>query len=156
MWIYEKKLQYPCNIKKTDLRVAKVLAAQYGGPDSELSAGVRYLTQRYSMPTASCKASLTDIGTEEMAHWEMIGTMIAQLMRNATPAQVKAAGMEAYFTEHKNGVFPCDGNGVAWTAGYIACTGDPVADLTDVRYAKSLLVSKVALQAELFVLVIYQ
>lgn len=131
MWVYQKKLQHPVNIRKPDLRMAKCLLAQYGGPDSELSAGIRYLNQRYSMPNDVCKSILTDIGTEELAHWEIIGTMIHQCMRGATLASIKAAGMDGFYTMHDCGLFPCDPNGVPFTTAYIACTGDPVADLTE-------------------------
>ena len=131
MWIYEKKLQFPVRIRKPDLRMAKALLAQYGGPDSELAAGIRYLNQRYSMPNDVCKSVLTDIGTEELAHWEMIGTMIHQCLRCATIAGIRASGMEGFYTIHDCGLFPCDPNGVPFTAAYIACTGDPVADLTE-------------------------
>jgi spore coat protein JC len=131
MWIYEKKLQFPVNITRPDLRIAKVLMAQYGGPDSELSAGVRYLTQRYTMPNSCTKATLNDIGTEELAHWEMIGTMIYQCMRGATIEQIRAAGLDPYYVQHGHAVYPADANGVPWTAAYIQATGDPVTDLTE-------------------------
>ncbi|HWR22924.1 MAG TPA: manganese catalase family protein, partial [Feifaniaceae bacterium] len=103
MWIYEKKLQYPVNICTPDVRMAKLLMAQYGGPDSELAAGVRYLTQRFSMPDNRCRATVNDIGTEELAHWEMIGTMIYQCMRGASIADIKAAGLAGYYTMHDHG-----------------------------------------------------
>ncbi len=129
MWIYEKKLQYPVKICTPDVRMAKMLLAQYGGPDSELAAGLRYLTQRFSMPDNRCRATLNDIGTEELAHWEMIGTMIYQCIRGASMAELKAAGLDGYYTLHNHGVYPCDPNGVPFTATYVACTGDPIADL---------------------------
>lgn len=131
MWIYQKMLQYPVNITRPDLRMAKSLFAQYGGPDSELAAGLRYLTQRYSMPIDRCRATLTDIGTEELGHWEMIGTMIFQCMRGATMDQIKAAGLAGYYTMHSKGIYPADPNGVPFTSSYIACTGDPIADITE-------------------------
>lgn len=129
MWIYEKKLEYPVNIRKKDLKMAKYLMAQYGGPDSELGACVRYLNQRYTMPDDKGKALLTDIGTEEMAHLEMIAAMIYQLMKGATTDEIKAAGLGGYFTEHDGGLFPADPMGIPWTSAYIETTGDFIADL---------------------------
>lgn len=129
MWIYEKKLEYPVNIRKKDLKMAKYLMAQYGGPDSELAACVRYLNQRYTMPDDKGKALLTDIGTEEMAHLEIIATMIFQLMQGASIDEIKAAGMGGYFTEHDSGLFPADPMGIPWTAAYIETSGDFIADL---------------------------
>ena len=131
MWIYEKRLEYPVHITKPDPRMAKLLMAQYGGPDSELGAGLRYLTQRYSMPDDRIRATLTDIGTEEIAHWEMIATMITQCMQGASLEELSAAGLDGYYTMHGTGVFPADPNGVPFTSAYIACTGDPIADLSE-------------------------
>ena len=131
MWIYEKRLEYPVNITKPDLRMAKLLMALYGGPDSELGAALRYLTQRYSMPDDRVKATLTDIGTEELAHYEMIGTMIRQCMQGATCAELDQAGLAGYYVMHNHGVFPVDPNGVPFTTAYIQCTGDPLADITE-------------------------
>ncbi|MBR3298355.1 MAG: manganese catalase family protein [Clostridia bacterium] len=130
MWIYQKKLEFPVNIKNPDLRMAKYLMAQYGGPDSELGAGCRYLTQRFSMPDDRVRATLNDIGTEELAHWEMIGVMILQSMRGASLAELESAGLLGYYTLHNHGVFPADPNGVPFSASYIECTGDPIADIT--------------------------
>ena len=131
MWIYKKKLEYPVNIKKRDLKMAKYLMAQYGGPDSELGACLRYLNQRYTMPDNRGKALLTDIGTEEMAHAEMISTMIYQLTKGATLEEMKAAGLESQYTEHGYGIYPTDSNGVPFTVAYFAVTGDPLADLAE-------------------------
>ena len=131
MWIYEKKLEHPVKIKNKDLKMAKALMAQYGGPDSELSASIRYLSQRYTMPTGKSKALLTDIGTEELAHVEMIAAMIYQLTRNATPEELKAAGLEGFYTQHDSAIYPADANGVPWTAAYIQSMGDPVTDITE-------------------------
>ncbi|HPF53929.1 MAG TPA: manganese catalase family protein [Eubacteriales bacterium] len=131
MWIYEKQLEYPVNITKPDPRMAKLLLAQYGGPDSELGAALRYLTQRYSMPDDRVRATLTDIGTEELAHWEMLGTMIRQCMQGLSTCELDAAGLSGYYVMHDHGVFPADPNGVPFTSSYIACTGDPVADLVE-------------------------
>ena len=131
MWKYDKKLQYPINIKSKDLKFAKVLVTQYGGSNGELAAALRYLNQRYTMPDDKGRALLTDIGTEELAHVEMIGTMISQLLSNATLEEIKEAGLESHYAEHKKGLFPTDSNGVPFTASYIATTGDPIADLEE-------------------------
>lgn len=129
MWVYEKKLEHPVKIKSKDLRMAKFLTAQYGGPDGELSASIRYLNQRYTMPTGKSKALLTDIGTEELAHVEIIASMIYQLTKDATPEELKAAGLGGHYTQHDHALFPEDANGVPWTAAYIQALGDPVTDL---------------------------
>ena len=131
MWAYEKRLQYPINIKKKDLRMAKLLVTQYGGSNGELAAALRYLNQRYTMPDDKGKALLTDIGTEELAHVEMIQTMISQLMQDATIEEIKKAGLESHYAEHGRGLFPTDSNGVLFTAAYFATTGDPIADLEE-------------------------
>lgn len=131
MWIYQKKLEFPINITMPDLRIAKALMAQYGGPDSELGAGMRYLTQRFSMPDDRIRATLNDIGTEEIAHWEMIGAMILQTMENASLSEIEAAGLTGYYTIHGRAVYPADPNGVPFTASYIQATGDPVADIAE-------------------------
>ena len=129
MWIYEKRLQYPVRITAPDPRMAKLLLAQYGGPDSELGAGLRYLSQRYSMPDNRCFAALTDIGTEELAHWEMIATMIHQCLRGASGSALRDAGMEGYHALHGAGAFPASPGGTPFTSAYVAITGDPIADL---------------------------
>lgn len=129
MWYYEKKLQYPANVTGKDLNMAKYLFAQYGGPDSELSAAIRYLTQRYTMPIPQAKAVLTDIGTEELAHWEIIGTLIYKLIEGATPDEIRRAGLGDHFAQHNSALYPHDAAGVPWTAAYIQATGDPIADL---------------------------
>jgi spore coat protein JC len=131
MWVYEKKLEHPVNIKSKDLQMAKFLMAQYGGPDGELGASIRYLSQRYTMPTGKTKGLLTDIGTEELAHVEMIAAMIYQLTKNASPEELKGVGLGAYFTEHDNAIFPADANGIPWTGAYIQSIGDPITDLTE-------------------------
>ena len=131
MWAYEKRLQYPIDIKRKNLRFAKALVSQYGGPQGELAAALRYLNQRYTMPDEKGKALLTDIGTEELAHVEMISTMLYQLMKGATIDEIKAAGLEAHYTEHKKSLFPNNADGVPFTAAYISTTGDPIADLTE-------------------------
>jgi len=129
MWVYEKKLEYPVRVSRTDLKMAKYLFAQYGGPDSELSAAVRYLNQRYTIPTNRAKGLLTDIGTEEMAHWEIIATLIYKLTRGVSPEHLEKAGLGAHFTQHDTALFPHDAAGVPWTAAYIQALGDPIADL---------------------------
>lgn len=129
MWIYEKKLEYPVRVDKCDLRMAKYLLAQYGGPDGELSAAIRYLTQRYTMPIDQAKGLLTDIGTEELAHWEILGTMIYKLTKDVPPDKLEEAGLGAYYTQHDRAVYPVDAAGVPWTAACIQADGDPVADL---------------------------
>lgn len=118
MWKYSKKLQYPINIKKKNLKMAKAVISQYGGAQGELGAALRYLNQRYTMPDAKGRALLNDIGTEELAHVEMICTMVYQMMKGATPEELKAAGLEGNYTEHGLALFPTDSNGVAWTASF--------------------------------------
>ncbi|WP_035292852.1 MULTISPECIES: manganese catalase family protein [Clostridiaceae] len=129
MWIYEKKLEYPVKIKSKDLKMAKFLVTQYGGPDGELSAAIRYLNQRYTMPTGKTKGLLTDIGTEELAHVEIICAMIYQLTKDATPDELREAGLGAHYAQHDNALFPSDASGVPWTAAYIQALGDPVTDI---------------------------
>lgn len=131
MWIYEKKLEHPVRVTCPDLKFAKMVIAQYGGPDGELSASLRYLNQRYSMPTDQAKALLTDIGTEELAHMEMIAALVYKLTDGASPEEFKAVGWEGQWVQHDHGLFWTDVNGVPWTAKYIACLGDPITDLTE-------------------------
>ncbi|MEO2508069.1 manganese catalase family protein [Clostridium paraputrificum] len=129
MWYYVKTLQHPVNLKCKDLRMAQLLISQYGGPDGELSAALRYLNQRYSMPTNKSKGLLTDIGTEEMAHVEMIATMANQLMENASIDEIKAAGLDGHYVDHGKALFYTDATGNPWTATYIQAKGDVIADL---------------------------
>jgi len=129
MWVYEKKLQYPAWVEGCDLKIAGLLFAQYGGPDSELSAGIRYLSQRYTMPIPEAKAVLTDIGTEELAHWEIIATLIYKIMDRATPEELKAAGLGAQYIQHGHDVYPHDAAGIPWTAAYIQAIEDPITNL---------------------------
>lgn len=131
MWKYVKTLEYPVNIKKKDLKMAKCLVTQYGGANGELAAAWRYLNQRYTMPDDKGKALLTDIGTEELAHVEIISTMIYQLMKDATLEEIKAAGMDTHYAEHGKSLYPTDANGVPFTVGYFAATGDPLADISE-------------------------
>lgn len=131
MWIYEKKLQYPVRVTRPDVQMAKYLIAQYGGPDGELSAALRYLNQRYTMPTGKAKGLLTDIGTEELAHLEIIATMVYKLLKGVSPEEMRRAGLGSHYAQHDNALFLNDANGVPWTAAYIAALGDPVTDLTE-------------------------
>ena len=131
MFRYEKKLQYPVNIKKKDLRMAKYLVTQYGGANGELGAALRYLNQRMTMPDNKGKALLTDIGTEELGHVEMLETMIYQLMKDATLEELQQAGLDAHYAEHAKALFPTDANGVPFTVAYLATTGDPLADISE-------------------------
>ena len=131
MWKYVKTLEYPVNIKKKDLRMAKYLVTQYGGSNGELAAAWRYLNQRYTMPDDKGKALLTDIGTEELAHVEIISTMIYQLMKDATLDELREAGLDIHYAEHGKGLYPTDANGVPFTVTYFATTGDPVADISE-------------------------
>ena len=131
MWKYVKTLEYPVNIKKKDLRMAKYLVTQYGGANGELAAAWRYLNQRYTMPDDKGKALLTDIGTEELAHVEIISTMIYQLMKDASLDEIKEAGLDSHYAEHGKGLYPTDANGVPFTVMYFATTGDPVADISE-------------------------
>lgn len=128
MWIYEKKLQYPVRVSKCDPRMAKFLIEQYGGADGELAAALRYLNQRYTIPD-KVKGLLTDIGTEEFAHLEMIATMVYKLTKDATPEQLKAAGLGEYYADHDKALFYVNAAGNPWTATYIQAKGDPIADL---------------------------
>ena len=123
MFVYEKKLQYPVRIANPNPQLAAVIISQYGGPDGELGASLRYLSQRYSMPYPELKGLLTDIGTEELGHLEMVGTIVHQLTRTLTQEQIASAGFAPYFVDHTAGVYP--------KAATMAVTGDPIADLTE-------------------------
>ncbi|NPV70212.1 MAG: manganese catalase family protein [Firmicutes bacterium] len=129
MWVYEKKLEIPVRVSIPDPRMAALLITQYGGPDGELGAAVRYLTQRYTMPTGMTRGLLTDIGTEELAHLEVIATMVYKLLEHASIDEIKAAGLDKNYAIRDKAIFPADPNGVPWTAAYIQAHGDPVADL---------------------------
>ena len=131
MFVYEKKLQYPVKIKNTNPQLAALIISQYGGPDGELGASLRYLSQRYSMPYAELKGLLTDIGTEELGHLEMIGTIVHQLTRNLTEEQIRSAGFAPYFLDHTTGVYPTAASGSPWNAAGIGVKGDVIADLTE-------------------------
>ena len=130
MFVYEKKLQYPVRITNPNPQLAAVIISQYGGPDGELGASLRYLSQRYSMPYPELKGLLTDIGTEELGHLEMVGTIVHQLTRTLTQEQIASAGFAPYFVDHTAGVYPQAASGTPWSAATMAVTGDPIADLT--------------------------
>ncbi len=129
MWQYTKKLQYPVNIKNPNPKYAQIIISQYGGPDGELGASMRYLTQRYSMPYAEVKGLLTDIGTEELAHLEMICAMVYQLTKNLTEKQIEESGFDKYFVDHTAAVYPIAASGLPWRAEYIQAKGDIITDL---------------------------
>ena len=131
MFVYEKKLQYPVRIKTPNPKLAAVIVSQYGGPDGELGASMRYLSQRFSMPYAELKGLLTDIGTEELGHLEMVGTILYQLTRDLSDEQIKTAGFDAYFVDHTAGVYPTAASGFPWSAASMAVKGDLIADLTE-------------------------
>lgn len=129
MWIYEKKLQYPIKIKNPNPKLAQIIISQYGGPDGELGASLRYLSQRYSMPYDRAKGALTDIGTEELAHLEMVGTLVYQLTRNLSPDEIEKQGFGTYFVDHTTGVYPQAASGTPWSAATMQVKGDPITDL---------------------------
>lgn len=131
MFVYEKKLQYPVKIKNTNPALAKFIISQYGGPDGELGASLRYLSQRYSMPYPELKGLLTDIGTEELGHLEMIGAIVHQLTRDLTISEIKKAGFDAYFVDHTAGVYPTAASGFPWSAASMQVKGDVIADLNE-------------------------
>ena len=129
MFVYEKKLQYPVRIKNPDPRMAAAIISQYGGPDGELAASLRYLSQRFSMPYKEVKGLLTDVGVEELGHLEIVGAMVHQLTRCLSEEQIKEGGYDAYFTDHAQGVYPQAAAGFPYSAATIAVKGDPITDL---------------------------
>ena len=131
MWKYEKKLQFPVNIKNKNIQMAKYIITQVGGANGELGATLRYLNQRYTMPDEKGKAVLSDIATEEMAHMEIVSAMVYQMLDGATIEELKEAGLSSHYTEHGKGIYPNDSNGVPFTATFFAVTGDPLADLAE-------------------------
>jgi spore coat protein JC len=131
MWTYNKRLEYPINIKCKDPRLAKVIISQYGGPDGELAASLRYLSQRFGMPDEKAKAILNDIGTEELAHLEMVGTIVHQLTKNASIEEIEKAGLSAYYTDHGVDIYPQSAAGVPFSANCLACKGDAIANLQE-------------------------
>lgn len=131
MFEYEKRLQYPINIKNTNPKMAKFIISQYGGPHGEMGASIRYLSQRYSMPYNELKAALTDIGTEELGHLEMVATIVHQLTDGLSEEQIKANGFEDYFIDHTTGIYPQAASGTPFSADALASTGDTIADLNE-------------------------
>ncbi|EYE89646.1 CotJC [Fervidicella metallireducens AeB] len=131
MWIYEKMLEYPVKIKNPNPKMAKIIITQYGGPDGELGAALRYLSQRFSMITPQAIGTLNDIGTEELAHLEMVGAMVRQLLKGASLEEIEKAGMSAYYADHDRGVYPASASGVPFSAAGIQSKGDPIVDLTE-------------------------
>lgn len=131
MWSYDKILEYPIKISKCNPQLAKIIITQYGGPDGELAASLRYLSQRYSMPYAEAKGVLTDIGTEELAHFEMIGAIVHQLTRNLSEEEIQKSGFADYFVDHTLGVYPIAASGSPFTATYFQVKGDPITDLVE-------------------------
>jgi spore coat protein JC len=131
MFVYEKKLQYPVKIANPNPALAKFIISQYGGPDGELGASLQYLSQRYTMPYPELKGLLTDIGTEELGHLEMIGTIVYQLTRNLTPEQIREAGFDTYFVDHTVGIYPTAASGTPFTGAFIGVKGDTIADMTN-------------------------
>lgn len=131
MWIYEKKLEFPVKIRTCNPAMAKYIITQYGGPDGELAASIRYLSQRFSMPTNEAKGILNDIGTEELAHLEMVGSMVHQLTKGVPADIMEKAGLGAYYSDHDHAVYPVSASGVPFTAASIQSKGDPIADLTE-------------------------
>ncbi|MCR4434306.1 MAG: manganese catalase family protein [Clostridiales bacterium] len=129
MWIYEKKLEYPVKIKNPNPKMAKYIITQYGGPDGELAASLRYLSQRFSMVTPQARATLNDIGTEELAHLEIVGSMVRQLMDDVSIEEIKESDLGAYYADHDKAVYPISAAGNPFTAAYIQSKGDPVTDL---------------------------
>ena len=131
MWLYEKKLEYPVNIKNPNPALAKVIISQLGGPDGEIGASLRYLSQRFSMPYREIAGLLTDIGTEELGHLEMIGAIVHQLTRNLKDSQIQDSAFAPYFVDHTGGVYPTAASGFPWSAASMQVTGDPIADLAE-------------------------
>lgn len=131
MWIYDKKLQYPVNIKNPNPALAKLIISQFGGPDGELGASMRYLSQRYTMPYKEVIGILTDVGTEELAHMEMVCAIVYQLTKNLSMEEIKESGFDAYFVDHTTGLYPVAASGVPWNANTFQSTGDAIADITE-------------------------
>ncbi len=131
MWNYEKRLQYPVNITQTNPQIAQVIISQFGGPDGELSASMRYLSQRYTMPYREVAGLLTDIGTEELAHMEMICTIVYQLTKDLSPEEIKASGFDKYYVDHTLALWPQAAGGIPFNACEFQSKGDPITDLTE-------------------------
>lgn len=131
MWNYEKRLQYPVNIKQTNPKIAQVIMSQYGGPDGELGASMRYISQRYTMPYREVAGILNDIGTEELAHLEMVSTIVHQLTRDLSSEELKASGFDKYYVDHTLGIWPQAAGGIPFNACEFQSKGDPITDLME-------------------------
>lgn len=131
MFVYQKKLQYPVKIARPNPRLASVIISQYGGPDGELGASLRYLSQRYSMPFDELKGLLTDIGVEELGHLEMVGALVHQLTRNLKDEQYRDPAFAPYFVDHTTGVYPTAASGAVYNSGMMQVKGDPITDLAE-------------------------
>ena len=129
MWIYEKRLQCPVNIKETNAKLAQAIISQYGGPDGEMGASMRYLSQRYAMPYKECQATLTDIGTEELGHLEIVASIIYQLTKNLSMEEIKASGFDKYYIDHTLAIWPQAASGEPFSASQFQSTGDTITDL---------------------------
>jgi spore coat protein JC len=131
MWSYERRLQYPVNIDRCNPMLAQVIMSQFGGPDGELAASMRYLSQRYAMPNRKVAGLLTDIGTEELAHMEMVSAIVHQLTKDLTPEQIVEGGFEKYYVDHTLGLWPQSAGGIAFTSTFFQSKGDPITDLVE-------------------------
>lgn len=131
MWMYDKKLEYPIKIKNSNPALAKLIITQYGGPDGELGAALRYLSQRFSMITPQAKATLNDIGTEELGHLEMVGTIVRQLIEGLSDREIEEGGFAPYYVDHGLAVYPLSAGGTPFSAASLQSLGDPVTDLTE-------------------------
>ena len=129
MWSYEKRLQYPVNIKSTNPKLATIIMSQYGGPDGEIGASLRYLSQKYTMTNPRIAGLLNDIGTEELAHLEIVSTIVHQLTKNLTPEQIAESGFSPYYVDHTTGIYPQAAAGTPFTAAALQSKGDPITDL---------------------------
>ena len=129
MWNYEKRLEYPVNIKTPNAKIAQIILSQYGGPDGELGASMRYLSQRYTAPNRTVMAVLTDVGTEELAHLEIVATIVHQLTRGLSPEEIEKSGFAPYYTDHTVGIWPQSAGGVPFNANQFQSSGDPITDL---------------------------
>lgn len=131
MWDYEKRLQYPVNITTPNAKLAQYIISQYGGPDGELGASMRYLSQRYATPYREVAGLLTDIGTEELGHFEMVGTIVHQLTRNLSMEEIESSGFGPYYIDHTLGIWPQSAGGVPFNANQFQSKGDVITDLTE-------------------------
>ena len=141
MWNYEKRLQYPVNIKTPNAKIAQFIMSQYGGPDGEIGASMRYLSQRFTMPNRMAMAVLNDIGTEELAHLEMVSTIVHQLTANLTVEEIENQGFADYYVDHTTGIYPVAASGTPWSADTMQSTGDPITDLMENMAAEQNFVS---------------